>query len=445
MENLRENWFGIDGQGNLNVFFDDSWENVVTTTVRGKRQEIIGCNLNTLLRGLILLFGLRQLQDKIFLGGVFAWEEIVEPAYISLPQLCMEETTTRLIYLQRACLSGHNSVATSIIFEGTVSFLYFWIANYKFYLHESNYILLLSVLAPIMSQLSKVEKLDLSKETMDRLEYLKSCYFVQRSTPQCHLLMSVYNQPLHHRVLEPNAAYIEGKWNGKLLVEQKEQLKAKMASLPQIKLEIFGADMLIDNLSDDDEDNGNFTSTTTKNESTMEEIINYPLSRITTGFSLLKSPLLMVESLMDIDMAELARQWTLADYFLFRELSLNSLVSNCFSANKVATRPKIHESLKYGGIKRIVDRFNGASLWVSTQIILGSTPGIRTHLISKFVELAREFVKLRNFHGLMTVLTALQQGCISRLFISFDLLSVNDKAEINNLKVRLLVVCCSSF
>jgi len=431
MDHLKEHWFGVDSQGNLNVFFDETWENL-TSTIRGKRHEITGSNLNTLLKGMILLFGQGELKDKDFEGGIYAWEEIVEPAFISLPHLCIEEITARFIYLQRASLMGHNPIASNIIFEGTISFLYFWIVHYKYYLHESNYILLLSIVAPLLLQISRVEKLYLSATVMERLEHLKSCYFVQKATAQCHLQMFPYYQPLHERLIEPNVAFIEGKWNGKILVEQKEHLKAKMASLPQIKLEIFGADMLVDNMSDEEEENANITSL--PNNGPDEQSISCPISRIPTGFSLLQSPFSLAKNLLDLDISEIARQWTLVDYFLFRELSLHSLVSSCYTTNKNQSKPKLHESIKYGGIKKAVDRFNIASIWISTQVMMGRTPQHRAHLISKFIELATEFLKLRNFHGLMTVLTALQQGCMSRLVISFDLVPAADITQLNDLK-----------
>jgi len=433
MEILREHWFGVDSQGNLNVFFDETWENV-TTTIRGKRHEITGSNLNTLMKGLIMLFGLPQLKDTLFEGGLYAWEEIVEPAFISLPHLCIEEITARLIYLQRACLLGQNSAATTIIFEGTISFLYFWLVHYKFYLHESSYILLLSIVAPVVSQMSQIERLSLSKTVLERLEQLKSCYFVQRTNTQCHLHMFSYRQPIHHRLVEPNIPFIEGKWNGKVLIEQREQLKAKMASLPQIKLEIFGAE---DNMSDDEDDNG-FSATKSD-----EQNVVCPMSRISTGFSLLQSPFSLSKSLLDLDIVEIARQWTLSDYFLFRELSLHSLVSNCYSANKSLSKPKLLESIKYGGIKKLVERFNTSSVWISTQIMLGRTAQHRAVLISKFIELAKEFLKLRNFHGLMCVLTALQQGCVSRLYISFDLVAAVDQTQLSDLKV--ICLCLNFF
>jgi hypothetical protein len=63
------------------------------------------------------------------------------------------------------------------------------------------------------------------------------------------------------------------------------------------------------------------------------------------------------------------------------------------------------------------------------------SPQERAAMIIKFIHLAVELQKLGNFHGLMAVLTALLQGCISRLLISFDLIAKADIQQLSMLKV----------
>ena len=272
--------------------------------------------------------------------------------------------------------------------------------------------------------------------------------------------------------MNPNLPILEGKWAAGQMIEekekQKENLKAAFAAAPQVKLEIFGGAMLLD-VSDDDDDIGdNAPPAILSGQSTTDPTGSSSgqggggsskgpppamISRISVGTKLLgNSVTINAERVLDIlDVIELARQWTLVDHFLFTQIDLSpAMLVPCFHFNdniyqtnggssvgnaSLYTDSKYLDTLGYGGYKRFVDRFNMTSQWITACILQGNSPELRGGRITKFIKLAVELHKLGNYHGLMSIMTALQQGCINRLKISFDHVNVQEQQSFARLKV----------
>lgn len=158
-----------------------------------------------------------------------------------------------------------------------------------------------------------------------------------------------------------------------------------------------------------------------------------PITRVPPGISLLQNPTEL--KLEAIDSLELARQWTLIDHALFCSIPLYSLLGNGDRSDSY-TAPRFRQ-LKVGQVRRFIDRFNATSMWVTRTILQCNTPHEKAQIISKFIQVMSHLADLYNFNGVMAVLTALQQGCIARLKISFDLVSRSEKAKLEKLQVRI--------
>lgn len=69
--------------------------------------------------------------------------------------------------------------------------------------------------------------------------------------------------------------------------------------------------------------------------------------------------------------------------------------------------------------------FNKISMWAATEIIQLKDAGERAVIISKFIIVADELLKHRNFNGVMEMLSALHGSSISRLKQSWALIPEN--------------------
>ena len=69
-----------------------------------------------------------------------------------------------------------------------------------------------------------------------------------------------------------------------------------------------------------------------------------------------------------------------------------------------------------------IDAFNQSSRWIATQVLRGETPAERATMIAKFVELANQLLMLKNYNGLMSVLSALNGSALFRLKRSWSML-----------------------
>jgi len=85
-------------------------------------------------------------------------------------------------------------------------------------------------------------------------------------------------------------------------------------------------------------------------------------------------------------------------------------------------------------IRRFIDRFNTASLWATASVLACQTAQDRADRYSDLISLAGCLESLGNYNGLMSVLTGLQQGSISRLHEMLLLVSQDDKEKLADLQ-----------
>jgi hypothetical protein len=407
-------------------------------------------------------------------------------------------TTTAVNNKQDGNSSGGNATAEKAVLlqylqtlcNGSVSFLFYWKAHGDHYFRMEDRLNLLSFVVQLHELVtqsrtkSQAQQAFLSRFTNKNKkdkdlasassssavkELVQSTLLSDKATERLTALVlgmqqrvnledEQQSQSLYSRrtALNPQLSMMVGTWTGgqreKDQQEQKERLKACFAAQPEVKLEIFGGAMLLD-MSDDDDDTASPLPT-----SNTDSVINHNNSnrqlkqkliaaecRISAGMSLLDDKQFCSDRLLAIDIVELARQWTIVDHALFQSISLQSMLSPCFRINdqvnfnnistSIYSDHKFSDSLCIGGVKRLVDRFNAASLWVSHSVLQKGTPKERAATIATFVKLAVELQKLGNYHALMSILTALQQGAISRLQLSFDLVPKSEIQSFNKLKV----------
>eukprot|EP01033_Poteriospumella_lacustris_P008277 gene8277-5968_t len=383
----------IDSYGKLDILDNvgDEWINL-ELEIREKKQEIIGIDLNTLLFGLFKLFGKQVLRKDDFSCDIVAWENIVEPAFVYLPQIVpMNDILVRILILMRKL-----SPETEEIVHGALEFLLFWVVQFRVFLHSQQLVLLNTFATTETGTFIGIQQecgaYGLDPRLVDRfvakLERLRQA---ARSALQEHVDEQLHWDPAHDLPRTgPQLFLTEGAWDGQLKAEIKEQLKKTLTEGPKIKLEIFGGEAV-------------------------------------AAFA---------KKLLDLDPTELARQWTLLDAALFQRLRMHAILKTCVGTDEdpFAGNRLLQDTMDFGGVRRLVDRFNSASTWVTSVVLAGESPAHRGLLITKFITLAQQLQQLGNFLGLMAVLTALQQGCVSRLALSHDQVSRGAMQQLQQLK-----------
>jgi hypothetical protein len=189
-------------------------------------------------------------------------------------------------------------------------------------------------------------------------------------------------------------------------IQQRKAMKMrKPTDVTPPVIAIFGITQEMLDQSDDDEEDIPIELLSCDSFSPIADTSPTPISRISAGYDMLQ-PHSGVE-IWDFDVKELARQWTLMDHSLFLAIPLTYL-QYCQWAN-----PR-HVS-EANEVRSFIDRFNAESCWVTQSLLNQDTPEKRAALYMKFTFLASFLEELNNFNGLMAILTALQQGCITRL------------------------------
>jgi hypothetical protein len=235
---------------------------------------------------------------------------------------------------------------------------------------------------------------------------------------------------------------------------RKQTLKS-MVQKAKHKVDIFGADNLLDD-SDDDE------SKDLKKETIAEPTIQRGQPRIKTGTSLLSSPCFRVDEddnavskslpdrqlgnksistgtfgskaaggnaaapstlvnlnrtkdIWDFDILEIARQMTLIDHAMFCTIPLYSLLQNRWGESRHS-----RTSLE---LRKFTDRFNAISLFATTTILSKVDLNERARCLTNFIILSNYLINLGNYNSAMAIMSALQQGSVTRLTQTMHLLS----------------------
>jgi len=121
------------------------------------------------------------------------------------------------------------------------------------------------------------------------------------------------------------------------------------------------------------------------------------------------------EHFMQIPTEEIAQTTTMIDFETFRKIQPLELLSQAWSSEKLKYR-SLH-------VRDMISKLNKFSFWVATISILPDKKKLRAAVISKFIKLADNLYKLRNFNGVMGVLAGINISAVSRLKHTFSLVS----------------------
>eukprot|EP00004_Rigifila_ramosa_P019815 TRINITY_DN5087_c0_g1_i3.p1 TRINITY_DN5087_c0_g1~~TRINITY_DN5087_c0_g1_i3.p1 ORF type:complete len:1169 (+),score=295.43 TRINITY_DN5087_c0_g1_i3:53-3559(+) len=107
------------------------------------------------------------------------------------------------------------------------------------------------------------------------------------------------------------------------------------------------------------------------------------------------------------DLAEIARQITLHDFFLYRSIEPVELLNQAWNKPKYRWRAP--------NVIALVERFNQLSSWVATIILWQTSLAERRKMVARVIELNIHFHKLKNFHAIAAVNAGLNNSSLHRL------------------------------
>eukprot|EP01132_Coremiostelium_polycephalum_P007683 gene7683-9451_t len=114
-----------------------------------------------------------------------------------------------------------------------------------------------------------------------------------------------------------------------------------------------------------------------------------------------------ISSFEDIDPTEIARQLTLIEFELFRNIASKELLSLSWQ--------KSDKEVRSPNLLKMIHRFNEVSNWVTTTIVRETNLRKRAQNIKRFIKLTEELRKLNNFNGMFVVVSALHSASVNRL------------------------------
>lgn len=398
------------------------------------RLEIVGASLINILRGLfqclesvndknVSLEEFRSIIDHDL--SIKPWSELLEPVCINLVQVCPIDDIL-------VCVQQEIEFHSGLHGWGSIMFLNTWVVFFASFLSVQN---LVSIQAFIEFQHHKLSQS--SDENNAQLLLLMQHLAVE-------VKLALQTKVVHELRLDSNygpyTRFVEGNWIDNDISESQKPVKTTHFQ-SQVKLEIFGAEALFDDSTDATSEDGVELEEETRRGArlksgdtslTSELSFCFPRPRIHLGVSVIKAPDSLPDLTRSIDVVEMARQWTLVDHELFRNISLHGVLCYCGISPGFDSLSK---SASVDSIKQLVDRFNASSLWVAHFILAGETPVVRAKTIEYFIGLSVCLLRFCNFHGMMSILTALQQGCISRLTQSFALVPEASLNQLQKMKV----------
>lgn len=475
-------------EGFENVYFDKAKEAV----------DLTGCSINVLLYVLFILNGFNEGLKNKLPGGVECWDLLLETMYSCvLPtKLTIYELIYRVRLLVVEYLEDNESLTTDgrsndswNLVHGALSTLHTWIANFHAYLSDIQ----LTQLRQGIVSLGNLGLRTLNLPSNDcgekyrRLEVLVDVVTWERNKltlgihsslstsahcdpfpnlsiydPKWYPFIKDYQRKLSQRMKEktcyqyiyhdriynrhspaltqPTLPRHEGAWDSQP-IERRRETKKAIESEPKFKLDIFGGDSFLNKFEDEDEEDDPQVQADT---GTTDEA---PIPRVPMGQSLLRGPVSMfidssssrpsrffksednVADLWSFELVEIARQWTLIDHAMFCSIPLHSLIMTAWQDPRHAL-----SSIPY---KKFSDRFNALSLWGTTCILREDEVEKRAAKYGQIVSLAGELLDLDNYNGAMALISALQQGCITRLEATVDLVDKKEKDLLISIQRRL--------
>lgn len=408
-------------------------------------------------------------------GGKEPWIEASERILVTMPGICpMESILVRVVCLFNKLLSGKSpSVTLQDTTVGAVHFLTRWVVDCHEFMHSSQLLDLRAFSLTIIRRIESLKDGELRGMELFPLlvPYLKGKLQDLEST--ClRLYQTSKNSSSCDPALPINLSLEILRAKGKMAEDAENEPPVRESSTlrqPQQKIELFGVslDMDDDSFSKSTEETVSelgILETSEESEDKSKALIPHPALKYFTSylpddFEFLESPKALYEDFFVLNVAEIARQWTLQDQKMFSAIKLSQFMK------KGWTEPRyLAKSIE---IRRFIDRFNAVSSWVTQTVLLadettsekikaskstknpnlslrgGDTygrepspgePFDRALMYGWMVELAICFDALNNFSGVMAVITGLQQSCVMRMKETMQLVPASVKASMSKLQ-----------
>eukprot|EP01130_Rhizamoeba_saxonica_P014731 TRINITY_DN6464_c0_g1_i1.p1 TRINITY_DN6464_c0_g1~~TRINITY_DN6464_c0_g1_i1.p1 ORF type:complete len:1172 (+),score=302.35 TRINITY_DN6464_c0_g1_i1:87-3518(+) len=124
------------------------------------------------------------------------------------------------------------------------------------------------------------------------------------------------------------------------------------------------------------------------------------------------------ETFLSFPPVEVARQMTLLDEDLFHRVRMKEFLGGAWAEdNAMELAPNL---------TTFINHTNRISQWIITEILKPSDMHTQVQMITHFIRIARELNDLRNYSGLMCILTALQSAAIERLSEAWSYVNQKD-------------------
>ena len=130
-------------------------------------------------------------------------------------------------------------------------------------------------------------------------------------------------------------------------------------------------------------------------------------------------------ALQDIHPEELARQLTLMEEDIFIQIRPKEFLKQAWN--------KGNHELNAPFITLLTRNFNKLINWITTEVLKHQDATLRAETITKFIKTAKYLEKLKNYNGVMQVLSSLHSSAISRLKQSWALIPPKANAHFNRI------------
>lgn len=462
----------IDEHGFVDITLED-WRNI---HIGHKDKLVDGATLNNLLKSQFILFSNSVILQNSLPGGIECWSELCETMLIMLYSLCTIQQLFRRIFVLfiRSLMKQSSSVVpaenTQIRYQktdkdlayGALEFIKIWFEHFRSFIPPS---IILEISFLLEEYVDYIGSIGFTRGNLKNggigIHCLEKLYELHDIVKSCAL------RPCHRPILIKQQ-FLTGTWNPeeenssqvasnkKPFKDEKKKVSTNPTTRPktdkqssQPVINIFGVtpDML-----DDDDDASwdqppppllltSHLSQTSPIEKSNEiedgdPFKNFPVPRIPVGTSLLQDSFQV--DLFSFDLQEIARQWTLIDHESYISISLASYYNCEWSL------PRHEQSYLTLPIRSFIDQFNSQSCWITESLILAPSTEKRLLLYARFIELAGYLEKLNNFNGVMAILTALQQGCVTRLKDMMKLVDDKSMKQLQRIQVIFLLSLITS-
>jgi hypothetical protein len=128
----------------------------------------------------------------------------------------------------------------------------------------------------------------------------------------------------------------------------------------------------------------------------------------------------------DLDPIEVARQLTLIELRYFKEIHLKEFLEQAWN--------KSDREIRAPNITKMTNHFNEMSMWTSSYIVRPKVPKQRSVLIMRFIDVAFECYKLKNFTTCMAIMAGLDNCAVFRLQNSWKLVPTSQLEKYEELK-----------